>query len=125
MEIPGGQVEEGETLEEAIHREILEETGVTVSLRGITGIYQNVTSGVICVVFRGDYLSGTLQPDGQETAEVVFQELSKDNVDKWITREQLKNRTLDAFTENYLPYEANRVRPYELLTRFEATKEYN
>ncbi|GAF15278.1 MutT/nudix family protein [Bacillus sp. JCM 19046] len=125
MEIPGGQVEEGETLEEAIHREILEETGVAVSLRGITGIYQNVTSGVICVVFRGDYLSGTLQPDGQETAEVVFQELSKDNVDKWITREQLKNRTLDAFTENYLPYEANRVRPYELLTRFEATKEYN
>lgn len=125
MEIPGGQVEEGETLEQAIHREILEETGVTVSLRGITGIYQNVTSLVVCVVFRGDYVSGTLRPDQSETTEVAFKKLTKENIDQLITREQLINRTLDAFEENYMPYDAFRLRPYELIDRYEVKKEYN
>lgn len=37
--MPGGQVEEGETLIDAIHREILEETGASVELLGVTGIY--------------------------------------------------------------------------------------
>jgi mutator protein MutT len=125
MEMPGGQVEEGETLEEAIHREILEETGVKVKLYGITGIYQNVTSGVICVVFRGQYESGEIRTAEGETLEVVFTELTKERINELITRTHFKNRTLDALEPNYLPYEAFKVRPYELIKRFEVKKEFS
>ena len=37
MELPGGQVEEGEALDQAVCREIKEETGLTVKPIGITG----------------------------------------------------------------------------------------
>ncbi|MBT2681200.1 NUDIX hydrolase [Bacillus sp. ISL-35] len=125
MEMPGGQVEEVETLEEAIHREILEETGVKVSIIGITGIYQNVTSGVTCIVFRGEHLSGEVRAAENETSEVIFAELTLENIDHYITRPQFKSRALDAMEANYLPYEAFRARPYELISRFDVKKEYS
>ncbi|TMW72805.1 NUDIX domain-containing protein [Alteribacter natronophilus] len=123
MEMPGGQVEEDETLEEAVHREIFEETGVKVRLLGITGIYQNVTRGVTCVVFRGEYESGKPETAENETSEVCFTKLNEKNISEYITREQFRSRTLDAMEANYLPYEAFKVRPYELLSRFEVKRE--
>ncbi|WP_035512705.1 NUDIX hydrolase [Halalkalibacillus halophilus] len=120
LEIPGGQVEEGETLEQAIHREILEETGVEVKLIGITGIYQNMSRGVTCVVFRGEYYSGTIRTAEDETSEVFFAQLTEENLNDYITREHFRNRTLDAMHANYLPYEAFYLRPYELITRYES-----
>lgn len=119
MEMPGGQVEDGETLEEAVHREIFEETGIKVQLAGITGIYQNVTRGVTCVVFRGEYQSGEPRTAENETSEVAFTKINKENIDQYITRKQFRSRTLDAMEANYLPYEAFKVRPYELIRRFE------
>lgn len=118
MEMPGGQVEEGETLEEAIHREVWEETGVSVSLDGITGIYQNITNNIVCVVFRGRYESGELTPQETETSEVIFARLTRDNINQFITRQNFRNRTMDAMEPVYLPYEAFNVRPYKLLSRF-------
>jgi 8-oxo-dGTP diphosphatase len=125
MEMPGGQVEEGETLEEAIHREVFEETGIKVKLHGITGIYQNVTIGVTCVVFRGEYQSGETRTAEGETSEVFFTKITKENIGQLITREQFRNRALDAMDANYIPYEAFKVRPYELISRFDVIKEYS
>jgi 8-oxo-dGTP diphosphatase len=125
MEMPGGQVEEGETLEEAIHREVFEETGIKVNVHGITGIYQNVTSGVTCVVFRGEYHSGETRTAEGETSEVFFTKITKENIEQFITREQFRNRALDAMDANYIPYEAFKARPYELVSRFEMKKEYS
>ena len=124
MEMPGGQVEEGEILEEAIHREVFEETGIKVKIQGITGIYQNVTSGVICVVFRGEYQSGEVRTAEGETSEVFFTKITRENIEQFITREQFRNRALDAMDANYIPYEAFKARPYELVSRFEVKKEY-
>ncbi|WP_054707908.1 NUDIX domain-containing protein [Bacillus sp. JCM 19041] len=123
MEMPGGQVEVDETIEEAIHREIMEETGVEIQLIGITGIYQNVTSGVTCVVFRGEYVSGEQRPAENETSEVIFTKLNHENIHRFITREQFRSRALDAMDANYLPYEAFKARPYELISRFEGKKD--
>jgi 8-oxo-dGTP diphosphatase len=125
MEMPGGQVEEGETLENAVYREIFEETGIKVDLLGITGIYQNVTSGVTCVVFRGEYQSGEVRMAEDETSEVFFTKITKENIEDFITRDQFRSRALDAMEANYIPYEAFKARPYELVKRFEVKKEYS
>jgi 8-oxo-dGTP diphosphatase len=124
MEMPGGQVEEGETLEEAAHREIFEETGVKVRLTGITGLYQNVTGGVICAVFRGEYESGEVRPAEGETSEAVFVKITKENVDQYITRPRFRDRVLDSMEPTYIPYQAYQLNPYKILSHFTVKKEY-
>ncbi|MFD2372045.1 NUDIX domain-containing protein [Brevibacillus sp. GCM10020057] len=123
FEMPGGRVEPGETLDEALHREIIEETGISVSLSGVTGVYQNASNGVICVVFRGEYESGEPRPAPGETSEVIFQKLTPENIEQWITRPHFRSRTLDALASHVFPYEAYRVKPYELLSRYEPKAE--
>lgn len=60
-EFPGGQVEEGENLIEALQREIKEESGVTASIGALVGIYSNIKSPTkLMFGFLGDYVSGEL-----------------------------------------------------------------
>lgn len=60
-EFPGGQVEEGETLIEALQREIQEESGVTASIGALVGVYSNIKSPAkVMFGFLGDYVSGEL-----------------------------------------------------------------
>jgi 8-oxo-dGTP diphosphatase len=60
-EFPGGQVEEGENLIEALRREIQEESGISVSIGPLVGIYSNTKSPTkLMFGFLGDYVSGEL-----------------------------------------------------------------
>lgn len=60
-EFPGGQVEEGENLIEALQREIHEEAGVTASIGSLVGIYSNIKLPTkVAFGFLGDYVSGEL-----------------------------------------------------------------
>ncbi len=60
-EFPGGQVEEGENLIEALQREIQEEAGVNASIGSLVGIYSNVKSPTkLNFGFLGDYTCGEL-----------------------------------------------------------------
>ncbi|MFO7766861.1 MAG: NUDIX hydrolase [Pelovirga sp.] len=71
-ELPQGRVEEGEGLIFALSREILEETGVTVSHARLAVIWSKVThpaAVIFCFVAR--YASGVLQPS-EETPEVIW-----------------------------------------------------
>ena len=78
----GGQVEVGENLEEALKREIYEESGVEVKVRNLVGIYSNVQQTLwhdghtivptkITLDFKCDYLSGTPRISN-ETSEVIW-----------------------------------------------------
>lgn len=61
-EFPGGQVEEGENLIEALQREIQEESGVTASIGALVGVYSNIKAPTkLMFGFLGDYVCGELE----------------------------------------------------------------
>lgn len=49
---PGGILELDERFEDGVVREVLEETGVHVEVECLSGIYKNMTRGVVALVFR-------------------------------------------------------------------------
>lgn len=119
-ELPGGQVEEGEPLDEAVRREVLEETGINIRPTRITGIYYNASMTILSVVFIGEYLSGTITPQPEEIQHAQFLRLNEQNIEEYIVRPHMKSRALDALkSKSSVPYETWKVRPYELINRLE------
>lgn len=68
--IPGGYVNFGETPQEALKREYLEETHVQVEPKNIIGIRFNMHDWYI--VFCADYVSGEASSDHEENSEVLW-----------------------------------------------------
>lgn len=65
---PGGIVELGEPLTEAVRREVAEETGVQVEPERCTGVYKNTVKNVVSIVFRARMVGGTPQPTTEAVA---------------------------------------------------------
>ncbi len=117
-EMPGGQVEEGEALDQAVCREIKEETGLTVKPIGITGVYYNASMHILAVVFKVAYVSGDIKIQPEEIQEAKFIALNEENIDEYITRPHMKSRTVDAMrATHFIPYETWEVQPYNLIGR--------
>ena len=71
-EFPGGQVEEGENIIDALIREIQEETGINASIGSLVGIYSNIKSPTkVMFGFLGDYHSGELETS-EESLETIW-----------------------------------------------------
>ncbi|MFI9381453.1 NUDIX hydrolase [Kutzneria sp. NPDC052558] len=51
-EPPGGVLELDETFEHGVRREVHEETGLSVRVERLTGVYKNLTRGIVALVFR-------------------------------------------------------------------------
>lgn len=119
-ELPGGQVEEGEPLDQAFCRECREETGINVEPVGITGLYYNTTSHILSIVFLCEHVDGELEIQPEEIKEAAFFSLSESNIHEHITRPHMNSRTLDEMkNKSFVPYETWKVRPYELISRIE------
>ncbi|WP_445408404.1 NUDIX hydrolase [Streptomyces albidoflavus] len=85
-EPPGGVVEPGETLPDALQREVLEETGIKIALPAtLTGVYKNMTGLIVSLVFRCQAIDG--QPTtGDETKAL-----------RWVTRDQVGELANEAY----------------------------
>ncbi|WP_431871052.1 NUDIX hydrolase [Nocardiopsis eucommiae] len=84
-EPPGGVLELDETPQEGVVREVLEETGIHVEVEQLTGVYKNMTRGVVALVFR-------CKPSGGEkliTSETVAVE--------WMTPAQVTEHMPEAY----------------------------
>ena len=94
-EAPGGVLELDESFEDGVRREVLEETGLQVTVERLTGVYKNLTRGIVALAYRCSPADG----DTHRTAEA--REV------RWMTREEVQSamnpafavRVLDAFEE--------------------------
>ena len=73
--IPGGYIQHGETPENAVKRELMEETGITAVPVEIVGVRFNMHDWY--VVFRAEYVSGEARSDHDENSEVIWLEIEK------------------------------------------------
>ena len=68
-ELPGGQIELGETLPGGLQREIFEECGIKVELGCLMHVRSNVSASIVIFLFQATYVSGELRPS-EETPQV-------------------------------------------------------
>ncbi|MGD7054789.1 MULTISPECIES: NUDIX hydrolase [Bacillaceae] len=70
-EMPGGQVEEGESLKDAAIRETKEESGIDVEIVKFCGVFQNVSGSICNTLFLARAIGGT-PTTSPESLEVGF-----------------------------------------------------
>ena len=91
-EYPGGMVEPGETLQEALIREIQEETGADAEITGFVGVCKNVKSDIVNIDFICRYRGGELRTS-DESLEVrwVSKKEAMDLITFPMTKKRLEN----------------------------------
>lgn len=68
---PTGYMEWDESAEQAAAREVLEETGLEISVDGLVGVYSRANVGILFVVYRGHVTGGQMQLS-DESEEIGF-----------------------------------------------------
>lgn len=84
-EPPGGVLELEESFEDGVCREVFEETGIRVDVLELTGVYKNLSAGIVALVYRCAPAGGRAHP----TAEA--------REARWMTREEVAAAMTPAF----------------------------
>ena len=106
--IPGGYVNVGETPQDALVREYMEETQIKVKPMDIISIRFNMHDWYIA--FRAEYVSGEPSSDADENCEVVWMDikeaLSREDVPD-LTRKLIQSAISDKQGLNCTEYQGN------------------
>ncbi|UBV20823.1 NUDIX hydrolase [Mycolicibacterium fortuitum] len=89
-EAPGGVLELDESFEAGVRREVLEETGLEVTVERLTGVYKNMTHGIVALVYRCRPVDG--EPHATEEAREI----------RWMTKEEVESAMVPAFSVRVL-----------------------
>ena len=116
-EFPGGQVEEGENLIEALQREIKEESGVNATISSLVGVYSNIRSpSKVMFGFLCEYVSGELTTS-DESVETKWVE--RDSILDQVTNPIFHDRIKDMLDFNgQIIYRVYATNPYEIYQQF-------
>lgn len=114
--IPGGYVNSGETPQDALKREFLEETNILVEPKNVIGIRFNMHDWY--VVFAAEYVSGKAISDNDENSEVLWvdveQALARDDVPE-LTKKMIESAVSKSCGLQYSDYNGNQKQaPYSL-----------
>lgn len=95
-EAPGGVLELDESFEAGVQREVLEETGLAVTVQRLTGVYKNMTHGIVALVYRCRPAGGEPRPtaEARETRWMTIEEVEA------VMTPAFGVRVLDAFEKS-------------------------
>jgi ADP-ribose pyrophosphatase YjhB (NUDIX family) len=89
-EPPGGVLELGESIHDGLRREVREETGLDIQPEVLTGVYKNMTRGIVALVFRCTGTGGQLTVNEEVTAF------------RWATPAEVSDLTPEAYAVRIL-----------------------
>jgi 8-oxo-dGTP diphosphatase len=94
--MPGGKIDLGEAILEALHREVREEVGIKVRVEGLIDVFEHLRVGddkdhFVILYYRAAPLSLELRPNGTECTEAA-----------WIDKELLPRFDLTPGTRHIL-----------------------
>ena len=93
-EFPGGVVESNETIEEAVIREVKEETGYNVRVNHICSVHHNLKENVLNVVFLGEKINGNAKTS---TESIIVGFYSKNEASKMVNYSNFMERIKSCF----------------------------
>lgn len=112
-EMPGGQVEEGETLIQALQREVREEAGVEVDVSVLVGTYSNVKRFIVIFGFLCTWIGGELTTSSESLETEWVQD---DEALGRITNPMIRDRMRDMLSfSGQVMYRAYETDPYQIL----------
>jgi 8-oxo-dGTP diphosphatase len=89
-EPPGGVLELDESIPDGLVREVHEETGLHVRPLALTGVYKNMSRGIVALVFRCEITAGEIATTSEASDYA------------WLTPDELATHMTDAYTVRLL-----------------------